>query len=38
MGGDEVEVCFCLIIETVGISGSRNQVKLVSKFKEVSFQ
>lgn len=45
MGGDEVEVCFCLFIETAGISGSRivlgqtrNQVKLVYKFKEMSCQ
>lgn len=45
MGGDEVEVHFCLFIETVGISESRivlgqnrTQVKLVYKFKEISYQ
>lgn len=38
VGGGEVEVCFCLFIETVGISDSkivleqnRNQVELVQK-------
>lgn len=45
MRGDEVEVGFCLFIETVGKSGSRivlgqnrNQVKLRYKFKEMSCQ
>lgn len=38
VGGDEMEVCFCLFMEPVGISDSgivlgqnRNQVKLVQR-------